>query len=237
MSLVYSTIKRLGALGGVSIQRLENTFVRARQQLFTSRGTDLVIDVGANKGQYASTIRSEGYSGRIISFEPIPDAFELLRQASSTDTKWQIRQCALGQTNCTMPFHISENLASSSLLDVTARSIDAFAGTRTIRNIEVDVQTLEQAISLNDLGRRTHLKMDTQGSELDVLIGAQGLLERIDTIECELSLVSLYAGQPLFPTVCQHIYDAGFFAVWVERGFKSKEGEVLQLDALFRRST
>jgi len=235
--MVLLSIKRLGAIGGVDLQRIENTLARARQRLFVSRGTDLVIDVGANRGQYASKIRNEGYRGRIISFEPIPEAFESLRQASKGDAKWDIRSCALGKTPGVMPFHVSENLFSSSLLDVTSQCTDVIASTRAVKSINVDVQTLDQAIGVDDLGKRIHLKVDTQGSELDVLLGAQHIFDQIDTIECELSLVSLYAGQPLFPVICQHLYSAGFVATWMERGFTSQNGEMLQIDALFRRGT
>jgi FkbM family methyltransferase len=235
MSLLTSTIKRIGALGGIDFQRIENTLFRARQRLFASRGTDLVIDVGANRGQYALRIREEGYSGRIISFEPIPEAFESLVKASATDPNWVPRQFALGQASSTLPFHVSENLASSSLLDVTSTSIDAFAGTRTVRSIDVEVRTLDEAIKAGEFGKRTHLKMDTQGSELDVLLGASRVLDQIDTVECELSFVPLYGGQPLFFTVCEYLYSLGFCAVWVERGFRNKDGELLQADALFRR--
>jgi len=57
---------------------------------------DLVIDVGANIGQYASGLRKRGYLGRIWSFEPIDTAFKQLQSAAKGDDRWMVTQTAVG---------------------------------------------------------------------------------------------------------------------------------------------
>ena len=60
------------------------------------RGVDLVLDVGANRGQYATGLRMSGYQGRIVSFEPIPAAYEDLFCAHGPDDQWAGRQATVG---------------------------------------------------------------------------------------------------------------------------------------------
>src|SRR6516162_3730174 len=57
---------------------------------------DLVIDVGANVGQFALALRYIGYRGEILSFEPIPDAYAALARRMRGDERWHGRPIAIG---------------------------------------------------------------------------------------------------------------------------------------------
>ena len=60
---------------------------------------ELLFDVGANTGQYARSAREDGYKSKIISFEPLPDAYEKLLKNSKNDPLWIIhKRCALGSS-------------------------------------------------------------------------------------------------------------------------------------------
>src|SRR5690606_2975356 len=71
---------------------------------------DLVLDVGANTGQYARQIREElDYQGRIISFEPLSKAYSSLEAASVHDPLWECHNYALGDNNENTVINVSGN--------------------------------------------------------------------------------------------------------------------------------
>jgi predicted RNA methylase len=56
---------------------------------------DLVFDIGANTGQFASGLRSMGYRSHIISFEPLYDAHKKLTSQAARDPKWRVHPLML----------------------------------------------------------------------------------------------------------------------------------------------
>ena len=83
---------------------------------------------------------------------------------------------------------------------------------------------------------RVFLKIDTQGYESQVLDGASVLLDRLVGVQLELSLVPLYAGQPLCDQLIRRLFDAGFAMKTLWPGFRDRAtGELLQFDAMFFR--
>src|SRR4029079_9735749 len=78
---------------------------------------DLILDVGANTGQFASEIRRVGYTGKIISFEPLSQAYGALLLSSAADSMWEAYpRCALGDHNGEVEINIAGNSVSSSIL-------------------------------------------------------------------------------------------------------------------------
>jgi hypothetical protein len=65
----------------------------------------LVLDVGANEGQYYDFLRGQVmYSGPVVSFEPVPSLARALADRSRRDRRWVIRQTALGSGKGTGQF-------------------------------------------------------------------------------------------------------------------------------------
>ena len=79
--------------------------------------------------------------------------------------------------------------------------------------------------------------MDTQGFELEVLLGATESLQKIAALQLEISLLPLYEGAPLIEDIVSHVRAAGFVPFWFLPGFwNPKTHQQLQLDGLFVRS-
>jgi FkbM family methyltransferase len=205
-----------------------------RTRLMIEAGISLVLDVGANEGQYATALRASGYHGDIVSFEPLRDAYARLRRAAADDPRWETRNVALGTNAARVPLHVSANSYSSSFLPVTGLCVDAAPDAAYVGVEEVEVVALD-SLDVPD-GIAIMLKADVQGYEPQVLRGAARLLSRIAVLELELSLVSLYSGQELAHEVCAFVRRAAFVPVAVGNPFRHPTtGEILSLDGLFRR--
>ena len=61
-----------------------------------NRRVSVVYDVGANVGQFGLALRRRGYRGRIVSVEPVKDAFDRLKQIAAADGNWEATRCAIG---------------------------------------------------------------------------------------------------------------------------------------------
>ncbi len=73
-----------------------------------------VLDVGANRGQFAERLRRLGYRGWIVSFEPVPEAYQRLSHRFRNDERWRGFQIALGDRDEVRPFHIAAGDAQAS---------------------------------------------------------------------------------------------------------------------------
>jgi methyltransferase, FkbM family len=209
-----------------------------RSRLFRALRVDHVIDVGANTGQFGSELRASGFEGKILSFEPMAEAYSELRRRVGRDQGWSTVRCALGQSEGVLTLNISGHSASSSLLGMLPLHEDAAPGTRYVGKEVVTVRRLDSLLAEHlPINSRPYLKIDVQGYEMEVLRGAGARLEEFVAIQLELSLVRLYADAPLAQEVDRFVSDAGYQLAGVEPGFADPvSGRLLQMDGIYVRS-
>jgi FkbM family methyltransferase len=200
--------------------------------------TTCVLDVGANIGQYASALRSSGFTGRIVSCEPLPDAYEHLARRAGSDSAWTALHTAVGNEVGTLAINVSANSYSSSVLPMTSAHLDAAPGSQTIGTQTVPVTTVVDIVKEQGVDpARSLLKIDTQGYEGRVLDGAGDLLASFAAVQLELSFVPLYDGQQLFGELTERLTTAGFGVYAFDAGFADpRTGRMLQCDGLFVRN-
>jgi FkbM family methyltransferase len=207
-------------------------------KILSTHGINLVLDVGANSGNFGWYLRDAGYRGRIVSFEPLSTAWEELTRESHRDPLWEVApRMALGNRQCETTINISKNSVSSSILDMHANHLKAAPESGFIGKEHVIIQRLDSAAS--DYMRSDSipfLKVDTQGYEDQVLEGASGIMKRIAGIQLELSLIPLYEGQRLFDDMTGWLKLLGF-ELWsmVPVFVDPQSGRLLQVDAIYFR--
>lgn len=244
MSGVSDAAKRIVRRGlrraGLTVQRYSPATVSDAQvqALLRHHRVDLVIDVGANAGQYAQSIRAAGYTERIISFEPLPGPWRECATRAERDPLWSMGpRAALGATNGTVEIHVAGNSVSSSLLPMneahqSAAPDSSYVGRECVQMLRLD-QAAAEAV---DAATRPFLKIDTQGYEGEVLKGAAGILDRVIGIQLEISLVPLYDGGSTFADLLQMMERAGFAPYALLPGFTDlQSGRMLQVDGIFFR--
>ena len=201
---------------------------------------DFVIDVGANVGQFAMDLRNGGYSGRILSFEPIEHCHRIIQKQALKDPAWTIApRMALSNEDSIATIYVSENSVSSSLLAMHSRHSEAAPDSKYIGQESTEVRRLDTvAPQMLPSGCRCLLKIDAQGAEALILEGAKETLSRLVGLKIEVSLWPLYEGAPDYLSLLQNIRDLGFDIWALEPGFvDSDTGKMLQVDGVFFRSS
>ena len=200
--------------------------------------TDLILDVGANTGQYGKKIRKHKYKGEIISFEPLEDAHSKLLEITSDDKKWLVYdRIALGDKKGEATLNIAKNSVSSSLLNILKSHIEAAPDSKYIGREKVQMSTITDILNqVRNKSENVLLKIDTQGYEYQIIQGAIGSLNKISFIELELSVQELYQGQKQYLFVLNYLEKLNFQLINLRKSFESPiNGTLLQFDAIFCR--
>ncbi len=207
-----------------------------RQKIFGSRGIDLVLDVGAADGGFGRQLRHFGYTGRIVSFEPIAAAHSRLSAAIADDPLWTARNHALGDEAGEAEINIASNSTSSSLLPMLDAHREAEPSVGYVDKETIRVERLDDvAAELISPADKVFLKIDTQGFERQVLAGGPDTLARSVGLQLELSFVPLYEGGMLADQAISLAYAAGFHLEVIEQGWGTPSGQMLQADGIFFR--
>jgi FkbM family methyltransferase len=203
-------------------------------------GVNLVLDVGANTGQFGKLLRGAGYKGSIVSFEPLSTARKQLAAAARNDRRWEVaEQMAIGDEETQIELHIAGNSVSSSLLSMLPAHADAAPASAYVGSETVRVRKLDGAAANYLSGHSVvFLKIDTQGYEDRVLRGASAVLQRTTGLQMELSLVPLYEDQRSSEDMLVEMRAMGFELWALSPAFiDPRTGRMLQVDATFFRST
>jgi FkbM family methyltransferase len=207
-----------------------------RGEILRRYGVTLVLDVGANIGQYALGLRRDGgYRGRILSFEPISAVYEALVRATANDPKWECVPLALSDQDGTAEITVASTSDSSSFLCFKDTSLSAAPGAFPVATESVQTARLDSLSPLTPADV-VLLKLDVQGFEPRVLAGADATLARISLLECELVFEHLYEGQPTFREMVELIDDLGFRPISVAPGnVNYRTASLAYVDMIFAR--
>lgn len=201
-------------------------------------GIDMVLDVGANTGQFASELRLSGFHGDIISFEPLSTAHKVLLKTSDGDSRWKVHErSAIGDFDGDIEIYLAGNSVSSSVLPMLDLHASAAVGSAYISSEKVAINKLDTiATAYLEKASNPFLKIDTQGFEWQVLDGAVAILPEFRGVLCELSLAPLYANQRLWMDIIHRLESEGFTLWALQKGFVDpRNGRSLQMDGIFFR--
>lgn len=201
--------------------------------LKTARG---VIHIGANSGQERKLYAE--YDLNVVWIEPIPDIFHQL----SINIKPYPKQIALNyllsdKNDQMVTLHIASNDgASSSILDLHDHK-ELWPDVKYVDHIDLKTKTLTSAITSNDLKPENFdsIVIDTQGSELLVLQGAEDILKNISFIKTEAADFEAYKGCAREVDIVAFLESRNFRLVRRER-IASRSGVGGYYDLLFKRN-
>lgn len=197
-----------------------------------------VLDVGANRGQYARALRRAGFAGRIVSFEPVPATFARLQKAARADPEWIALPYALGREDGATAMHVVPGTLSS-VLAPTRFGAGRYAQLRDPDRVEVPVRRLDGLLddALAGLADpRPYLKLDTQGFDLEAFAGLGDRARELVGMQSELALMRIYEGMPRMPEALATYEEAGFeITALYPVSRQSRTARVLEFDCVMVR--
>lgn len=194
-----------------------------------------VVDIGANRGQFALAARHCFPEAKIVSFEPLTEPAACWRAVFSGDACAKLVEAAVGPEKGMAEIHLSERDDSSSLLPITECQEELFPGTSEIGTATICVMRLADALAGRQIDPPALLKLDVQGFELQALAGCEDLLGHIDWVYAECSFLELYAGQSLADEVIAWLRMRGLRLAGVYNMAYDARGRAVQADFLFGR--
>jgi FkbM family methyltransferase len=198
---------------------------------------DSIIDIGANTGQFARTMRRFFPRATIYCFEPLPQPYiSLSKWAATQDGRVKPIQVALGdyESSVEMNFHFHHS-PSSSLLPTTALAEKMYPAIKEQKSVMVRQTTLDHAIAEFNvvLGGKSLVKLDVQGFEDRVLQGGHETFTRASACILEVSIDQLYASQPQFKDLLLRLDGFQYRYVGNLDQTYANDGHCVFFDALF----
>lgn len=210
--------------------------------LFSKYTIDCVIDVGANTGQYGEFLRSIGYRGWIVSFEPVKSVFDKLVDRARGDDKWVCHNLALGDKAEKKVINVYSSTVFSSFLDASEYSKKIWKSLESVTSEEVTIARLDD-IFLSEIFERTgsqhyYLKLDTQGYDLNVFHGGLNSLDKVCAMQTELSLIHVYESMPSPYEALNEFHSKNYFISGMYPINRDESLAVIEYDCvLVKRST
>jgi len=198
-----------------------------------SKEFETIVDIGANRGQFALVGRRHFSNANIYSFEPLNEPAVIFRSIFAKDIRTKLYEFAIGPEETKSTIHISYADDASSLLPITNLQCELYPGTSEKDTRMIIVKPLDAILTTADIQMPALLKIDVQGFEKQVLEGCKSLLPLFSYVYIECSFVELYKGQALAHEIISFLLDCRFILNGVYNIDKDKKGIPVQGDFLF----
>ena len=206
-------------------------------QVLEALAVELVVDVGANYGQYRELLRTIGFAGRIVSFEPVARPFQHCAALAAEDPAWDVYRLALGRRDQRRRIKVGSSEDFSSFRSLTTYGRRTFAELSLGRRERVQVRTLDSVWDelIGAQARRVFLKTDTQGWDLQVYRGARRHLRRVVGTQCELAVQRLYRRMAGYHRTLAFLERRGFAPTGLYPVWRDAELRLGELDCVMVR--
>jgi FkbM family methyltransferase len=195
-----------------------------------------VIDVGANTGQTVLEVMNYSQQINVHSFEPIQSVFNELVKNTKKYSNVVCYQHGLGERVESVVINVNEASQSSSILELAETHKRNFDFAVKTHQETIKITTLDAFFEKKRFDKSVLLKIDVQGFEKSVLLGAKEALKQVDVIFIESTFQELYKDQVLFGDLFNLLNQFGFnFVGFVEAWYDAKTKDTLYGNAIFRK--
>jgi FkbM family methyltransferase len=195
----------------------------------------LVVDIGANEGAFSAGVLAVAPSAHIIAAEPGPGPRARMQARLGALHNVEILDVAVSTTSGTAAFHLTAHDHNSSLHAPRREmhtTIDP--GWEPVGEIQVPTITLDDLVRERTVDV---LKIDVQGSELEVLLGGDATLARARSVLLEMNFFSQYEGDATFGVLHAEMERRGFSLVNVSPTLTTPDGTAIFIDGCYARGS
>lgn len=236
---LVQALRRTLARVGLDVRRHRPPQETDPLRFLAGAGFRCVLDIGANRGQFARRARRLFPMALIHAFEPVPEVFAALQELAAADPLLRCHHLALGERDAEVLMAVNDFSPASSLLPILPLTTAAYPYTARAHERRVALTTLDAWAAQRgeaELPRPVLIKMDVQGYEDRVLSGGAATFSSAAAVLTEVSFAPLYQGQLLFDDLHQRLRAAGFrCAGFVDPASDPRSDRPLYADALFLR--
>ena len=203
----------------------------------------VVFDIGARGGVLGEIESLKKYID-YYGFDADEDECNRLNASLNVDfNKFSMLPFFVGKEGESEEFNIYNNPGESSKFSPSSKFVRDYNSGLGIRNtINVESVSLDKIVK--DLGIRCidFIKLDTQGSELEILKSSKSSLNKMLMVESEVEITEMYEGQPLIGEFINSMHEEGLEVLYINRVFQTLQhyngparGRITFCDILFAR--
>ena len=224
----------------IIIKKLFNFFGynlnKKKKNFFLQNKIDLIIDVGAHKGEFALSVLKENFKGKIISFEPQNKIYNIIKNKSKKYKSWIVHyKCGIGKKNENLFMNIMKETTCSSFLKPTKNLFNIDPTTKILKKEKSKIFSLNFLFTNTyKLKKKTFLKIDTQGFDKFVLDGASRILNKILFVQLELSIDPLYKNEKNYMKMIHYMKKRGFIIWKFGDNIENSIGKTMSFDIIFK---
>jgi len=211
-----------------------NSFLHSQDvvELLVSRDVKVrnIFDVGAHRGEWTLAISKYlNQDIKVTMFEPSPHHKANL-DAIANQFGYRYLPIALGKSKSLIDFYSTGGTGDSVYEEIAQQNMSR------IVPISIEVETLDNIIENSSLVPPDLLKLDCQGSELDILKGGEKALDKVSGIILEASILECNKGAPLLGEIVSYLDEKGFFPFSLSE-VHNRSGVLNQLDLVFLKKS
>jgi FkbM family methyltransferase len=204
------------------------------ERIKSSHAIRTILDVGANRGVFASRVTRCFPGIPIHAFEPLPGCQERLARLAAEYPHIKLHPVAVGDQCGQIEMFENDFNESSSILPMMDRHRQLWPQTKHTQPIFVPITTLDAFTAAHSLVEPVFLKIDVQGYELSVLRGSTTTLRQVAVAVMEVNFERLYAGQAEFFELVEFMAQSGFrFIEFADEIRVPPGGRLIYADAVF----
>lgn len=189
---------------------------------FLNANPIIVADVGARGGHLGEINNLKKYLS-YYGFDADKEECKRIESVPHEDFhSYKILPYYVGKNEGLIDFHLFRDLGSSSKLKPNQYFKNNYsAGHEITSTASVESRTMDSILTENSLKLPDFIKLDTQGTELEILKNSPKSLSNCLLIESEIEIIEMYDGQPLIGEFLNFMDNNGFDVLYINRVFQN----------------